>query len=152
MTVITESISELLIIVDKLKIEYPKKAFTLDGRLVGDLGEVLAANAYNLKLYEKLEKYYDAETLDGRKVQIKATMKKGLTFPSDHVPDYYLGIKIHSNGSFDEIFIGPGHIIADGIKHRKRPKNGLHYLSLTILKRFNQLVPKDCSIKKNNIF
>jgi len=46
-------------------------------------------------------------------------MKKSLTFPVNHTPDYYLGIKINDNGTFKEIFNGPGKVIAESIKNRK---------------------------------
>jgi hypothetical protein len=36
---IPRAIAQLLAIVEKLCIAYPKKKFTLDGRLVGDIGE-----------------------------------------------------------------------------------------------------------------
>ncbi len=86
--------------------EYPKRRFTLDGRLVGDLGEVLVEGEYDVELFEGLVKHHDAMTHDGRQPQIKATMQTGLTFPVDNVPDYYLGIKIHPDGTFTEIFNG----------------------------------------------
>jgi len=31
-------------------------------------------------------------------------MQNGLTFPSDHVPNYYLGLKIHRDGRLEKIF------------------------------------------------
>lgn len=38
---IPEAVKQLLGIVQRLHAAFPHKAFTLDGRLVGDLGEVL---------------------------------------------------------------------------------------------------------------
>ncbi len=90
---INDSVVKLLSIVKDLKTAYPNKEFTLDGRLVGDIGEVLAEETYLIRLFNGLMKHHDAVCLDGteRKVQIKATMKNFLTFPCDHIPDYYLG-------------------------------------------------------------
>src|SRR4051794_31527908 len=73
---IPEAVKQMLVIVEQLCAVYPKKKFTLDGRLVGDIGEVLVEDAYDLKLYEDVKKHHDAECSDGRLVQIKATMKK----------------------------------------------------------------------------
>jgi hypothetical protein len=84
---IRRAVGDMLAIVDKLCIAYPKKRFTLDGRLVGDIGEVLVESAYDLTLFEDVQHHHDAKTSDGRLVQIKATMKKNLNFPADHVPD-----------------------------------------------------------------
>jgi hypothetical protein len=83
---ICSAVAELLDIVDKLRIAYPKKKFALDGRLVIDIGEVLAEGAYDLTLFEDVRKHLDARAKDGRLVQIKATMKKSLTFPADLFP------------------------------------------------------------------
>jgi hypothetical protein len=36
--------------------------------LVGDIGEVLVEDAYDLQLFEDLQKHYDAQCSDGRLV------------------------------------------------------------------------------------
>ncbi len=59
---------------------FSKKRFTIDGRLVGDIGEVLVELDYDLILFDKQMKDYDAVTPDNRMVQIKATFKNSLTF------------------------------------------------------------------------
>ena len=146
--IIRKAVEDLLQIVDRLHTEYPKKRFTLDGRLVGDLGEILVEQEYELELYDGLVAHHDAETPDGRKVQIKATMKKALSFPIDHVPDYYLGIKIHNNGEFTEVFNGPGSIAAISVKNRVPTKNGLHMVSLSALQRLNQTVNENDRIAR----
>jgi len=145
---IRDAIKTLLDTVDILHKSYPKKKFTLDGRLVGDLGEVLVEEIYDIILFDRLSKHHDGKTSDGRMVQIKATMKDALTFPVDHVPDYYLGIKINSDGTITEIFNGPGIIAAEAIKNRKPTKTNLHTITLFALKRLNDNVPADEKIVK----
>ena len=145
-----QAIEEMLEIVGKLQGTYPKKKFTLDGRLVGDLGEVLVEKDYDLELYEGLEKHHDGKVSDGRKVQIKTTMKNTLTFPSDHIPDYYIGIQIHSNGTYTEIFNGPGKIAWKAVKERKPSKTNLHSVTLTALRRLNEEVPDDKRIPRKS--
>ncbi len=76
-------------------------AFTIDGRFVGDLGEVIAALEYEVELHQISQARHDATALDGRNVQIKATFKESLTFRS--VPDYYLGFKLYPDGRHEEI-------------------------------------------------
>jgi len=139
-TTIPDAIKQLLRIVKRLQSAYPKKSFTLDGRLVGDLGEILVEGVYDIELHSNLRKHHDGATPDGRQVQIKATMKNQLTFPADHVPDYYLGIKINPDGSFAEIFNGPGTIAGEAIKNRKRPKTNLHSISINVLEHLNKQV------------
>jgi hypothetical protein len=86
---IPKAVEELLRIVEKLRLAFPKKRFTLDGRLVGDMGEALAEELYEIAVFDRLEKHHDARSADGRLVQVKATMQAALTFPADHLPDYY---------------------------------------------------------------
>ena len=141
---VPEAIGELLGIVARLRDSYPKRRFTLDGRLVGDLGEVLVGDAYEVELYPKLQKHHDAVASGERKVQIKATMKDSLTFPADHVPDYYLGIKIHPDGSFDEVFNGPGAIAGKAVRNRKPTKTNLHSITINALRELSaEVKPKE---------
>lgn len=148
MTTIPEAVKQLLVIVKALREAYPKKRFTLDGRLVGDLGEVLAEQHYDLQIYEDIRKHHDALCSDGRSVQIKATMQESLSFPVDHIPDYYLGIQIHADGSITEIFNGPGRIAWGSIKNRKPTKTNLHSVSIQTFIRLNSKVTKEDRIPK----
>ena len=147
---IISAVKQMLAIVARLQKSHPKKRFSLDGRLVGDLGEILAEEKYQLTIYDKLVAHHDATTSRGKLVQIKTTMQNSLTFPADHVPHYYLGLKIHPDGRLEEIYNGPGSIIWKEIKHRKRPKNNLHSVSFTILERANRKVRASDRIKKRS--
>lgn len=144
-----ESIKKLLNTVENLREEYPHKRFTLDGRLVGDIGEVLCSEIYDVELLPGLPAHYDGQTSDGRQVQIKTTMQKNLTFPADHIPDYYLGVKVHHDGRVEEMFNGPGKIIKDvALKNRTAiPKNHLHSISIKKLQELNKSIPDAERIK-----
>lgn len=96
---------------------FPNRAFTIDGRLVGDVGEVLAELKYDLILDKVSAPDHDARMRDGRRVQIKATFKESLTFRK--CPHYYLGLKLYPNGEFDEVFNGPGRLILESYSHRR---------------------------------
>ena len=102
--------------ISQLKRAFPNKEFTIDGRLVGDIGEVIAALEYDIELFDVLRKGHDGQTPDGRLVQVKATFKDSLTFKS--LPDYYLGLKLHKDGRFEEIYNGPGKVIYEKYRHR----------------------------------
>ena len=102
--------------ISQLKRAFPIKEFTIDGRLVGDIGEVIAALEYDIELFDVLRKGHDGQTPDGRLVQVKATFKDSLTFKS--LPDYYLGLKLHKDGRFEEIYNGPGKVIYEKYRHR----------------------------------
>jgi len=147
LTTLRESVQQLLAIVDRLQHAYPKKRFTLDGRLVGDIGETLVEHEYAVDLPEGVQKHHDARAHDGRLVQIKATLRSedpAFTFPADHIPECYLAIVIHPDGTFTEIFNGPGKIAAEAVKTRKHPKTNLHSISVVALKKLAaQVDPKD---------
>ena len=138
---IEEALKGLFAAFAMLKEAYPGKPFTLDGRLVGDIGEVVASQAYSLTLNEGLTKHHDAVSDDGRHVQIKTTFGKTLTFPVHHVPDYYIGIRMSPDGTFEEIYNGPGHLIQAQLTKRAPTRTGLHGGLMAMLKRINALVP-----------
>jgi len=142
------AIQQMLNIVESLQQKYPKKKFTLDGRLVGDIGEILVENDYDLELYEGLEKHHDGISSDDRKVQIKTTMKNSLTFPVDHTPDFYIAIKVHEDGTYTEVFNGPGEIAQKAVANRAPTKTNLHSVSLFALAKLNSTVKDSDRIKK----
>ena len=131
-------IKELLSIIKILQNKYKNRKFTLDGRLVGDIGEIIVEQNYDVKLFDKQEKMYDGFS-NNRKVQIKTTLKDKLTFPYGliNVPDYYIGIKLFENGSFEEIYNGPGKNIYKILEKRKKPNNGYFSISISTLKKEN---------------
>ncbi len=143
---ISEALALIFKGIERLRAAYPSRKFTIDGRLVGDIGEVVAARDYDVILDEKSQPGHDGCTSDGRYVQIKATFKDSLTFVS--VPHYYLGLKLYTNGSYDEIFNGPGKIIFERYKHRKNI--GVELLSFPIreLGELSQQVKQNDRISK----
>lgn len=142
---IKDYVKELLKIVNSLQSDYPKKKFTLDGRLVGDIGEILAEQIYDLKLLDGQQKDYDAES-NGRLIQIKTTMKNTLTIGES--PEYYLGLRVDDEGNVEEIFNGPGGLVWDLVKERKRPRTFLHSISVSTLRKLNKSVEDKDRIKK----
>jgi hypothetical protein len=143
---VKQQIVELHNIVEKLNERFSHKKFTLDGRLVGDLGEIIAEQIYDLELFKKVEKYYDGVTADNKRVQIKVTFKDHLTF--NHCPDYYLGLKFNENGDFKEIFNGKGEIIKERYKHRKNIGKQLLSFPINELKKLSESVKKEDRIQQ----
>lgn len=129
-----------------LKKALPEKEFTIDGRLVGDIGEALVQRDYDVKLFDLLVKGYDGETSDGKLVQIKATFKDSLTFRS--VPDFYIGIKINEDGTYREIYNGPGFKIKKRYGHRKGFGKKLLSFPISVLSELSEEVPETQKIAK----
>jgi hypothetical protein len=116
-TAITKALTHIFSGVEQLRAMFPEKKFTVDGRLVGDIGEAIAALEYDIQLYKRQQADHDGETSNDRKIQVKATFKNSLTFTA--VPDFYLGFKLFNDGRHEEIFNGPGRMIYERYKHRK---------------------------------
>ncbi|NKK67320.1 hypothetical protein GFL88_28155 [Rhizobium leguminosarum bv. viciae] len=72
-------IKDLVAARDRVKEHYnvPGVDFTLDGKLVGDIGEVVASKVYGIVLKPGGGTGIDGTTQSGIDVQIKATGKKG---------------------------------------------------------------------------
>jgi hypothetical protein len=121
-----------------LQAEFPLRQFTIDGRLVGDIGEIIAAAEFEVDLDIVGAAGYDGTTSDGRRVQIKCTFQDALTF--GRTPDLYLGLKLYRDGRHEVIFNGPGRIIFDEFRGRagigerllRFPNNRLRELSATV--------------------
>jgi hypothetical protein len=146
---ITESLRQIVDGILRLKAAFPHRAFTIDGRLVGDIGEVIAALEYDVVLDERSRPRHDATTRDGRDVQIKATFKNQLTIRS--VPDYYLGFKLFPNGEFEEVYNGPGQPIAARYAHRKGLGTALLSFPISELKKLSAAVPPNQRIARRDV-
>ena len=82
MAMIQEKLKQLFQIVELLETEYAdyNRKFTIDGHLIGSIGEVLVAEAFDLKLEDTGKPVIDAKTKDGKTVQIKATTGDRVAF------------------------------------------------------------------------
>jgi len=131
-----------------------KRKFTIDGRLVGDIGEVLVEGDYDIKeLCKGNNPVYDAITSDDKKVQIKASFQKHLTFksiPDKEKPVYYIGIKIEKNGTYKEIYNGPCSLIENRFKDRKNIKTKAIPISIKILEELQKKVVETEKIRKRS--
>ncbi len=125
--------------IETLKHAFPSRAFTIDGRLVGDVGEIVAALEYDVILHDVSQLTHDAVTSDGRKAQIKATFKDSLTFKT--VPDLYLGFKLYPDGQHEEVFKGPGEIIYKRYSSRKGVGVSLLSFPISELRKLSEAVP-----------
>jgi len=136
---IAEGLSRVFQGISSLNAAFPHRRFTIDGRLVGDVGEVIAELEYDIILHEVSQPDHDANTTDGRNVQIKATFKESLTFKS--TPDYYLGLKLYPDGQYEEVFNGPGSIIRDRYIHRAGLGTKLLSFPISELRELSKQVP-----------
>ena len=134
---IPELVQRLYALVDELEKLFPHRRFTLDGVLVGSIGEVLAESHYNLKLYPSSTEGHDAVSSSGRQVQIKATQAKSVGLRSE--PEHLLVLRLTRDGRAEEVFNGPGGLAWQNAG--KMQKNGQKAISVSKLERLMESVP-----------
>ncbi len=111
---IKEKVKELLKIVNELEMEYPDRKFSLDGHLLGSIGEVLAMYYYGIELSKPSAKTHDG-VVDGKSVQIKITQIRSVDISGD--PDYLLVLFLNkSEGTAYEVYNGPSAYVLNGCK------------------------------------
>lgn len=128
-------ICELLTIVNELEEKYPGRKFSLDGHLLGSIGEVLAEYYYGIVLYPNSTKTHDGEK-DGKKIQIKIT--QGNSVNINDIPEYLIVLFLKkSEGKVYEVYNGPGSLV---LSDAKKTKNGWYNRSLEKLSSSDQIV------------
>ena len=135
---LSDKIKELYKITNELESSYPGRKFTIDGHLIGSIGEVIVAEHYGLELLRNSTETHDAVATDGKYVQIKATQINRIAISSE--PDYLIVIKIFSDGSWEEVYNGPGKPVWDNAG--KMQKNGQRPISLRKLRYLMNSVDK----------
>ncbi len=143
---IADSLALIFAGIEKLRETFPHRAFTIDGRLVGDIGEIIAEIDYDLVLDDVQRPGHDAVTRDGREVQIKATFKDTLTFKT--VPDLYLGFRLYRDGSYEEVYNGPGARIHERFSTRSGIGEKLLSFPVAELQLLNRLVAASDRVAK----
>jgi Family of unknown function (DUF6998) len=108
---------------------FPGRKFTLDGHLVGSIGEVAAAYMFDLELNAASTQGHDAISKDGRQVEIKLTQGKGVAIR--HEPEHLLVLHRPKGGPMRVVYNGPGSLAWHAAG--KMQKNGQRPIGLTKL-------------------
>jgi hypothetical protein len=130
-------VRELYSIVHQLEGLFPSRRFTLDGHLVGSLGEVLAADKYDLQLLGASSEVHDARAPDGRLVQVKATQRRAVGLRA--APQHLVVLRLLTSGQAEEVYNGPGRQAWN--KAGPMQKNGQRQISISMLSRLMDAVP-----------
>lgn len=139
-TDISSAIRQLYAIVNDLEQQNPGRRFTLDGHLIGSIGEALVKEAYGLTLYRTNTPVHDAVAPDGREVQIKATQIDRVSISGK--PQHLIVIKILPDGTWEEIYNGPGNLVLSHLEKKKNQKNGQRQISLSVLRALMKEIPE----------
>ena len=91
--------------VNTLEAMFPGRHFTLDGHLVGSVGEVAAACYYRIELFPPSTELHDGFVGD-RNVQIKITQTENVLIGEE--PEYLIVLYLARTGNIYEVYNGPG--------------------------------------------
>ena len=130
--------------VHKLEDLFPERKFTLDGHIVGSIGEVFAKDMYGLELLPNSTERHDAKTKSGKYVQIKATQGKRVALRSK--PKHLIVLKLNTNGKAEEVYNGPGHLAWKNTGAIQ--KNGQRSIGLAKLRSLMDSVPTTRQISR----
>ncbi|MBF04845.1 MAG: hypothetical protein CMP76_16305 [Flavobacterium sp.] len=152
-----EELEVLFGAIETLKDKYKQhnKKFTLDGKLVGDVGEVLVAESYGLTLYGDNNHTHDGFVTGckDKQIQIKASFNKYFYFTKDleRKPKYFIAIQLRQDGSFEEIYNGTGELVFNkSCSHLPADRKHPYRLSVKKLRELNKSdenVDRICRIK-----
>jgi hypothetical protein len=134
-----ELICELYRIVGELEIMFPGRPFTPDGHMVGSLAECYAEYYYGLSLYACSNAGHDAHNADC-KVEIKATQGKRVSLRSG--PERLLVLRLRPNGTFEEVYNGPGAPVWALVEKKPKPSNGQYQVTVGQLSRLMSTIPE----------
>lgn len=125
-----DKVKQLIDIVHNLEDMFKGRHFTLDGHLVGSIGEVMAAYYYGISLYEASTPVHDGKSPDGREVQIKMT--QGDSILIGDAPDYLIALHMdRETGDIEEIYNGPGDVPFTKAYHYQKHNN--RYMRVSML-------------------
>ena len=116
---------------DGLEQMFPGRKFTLDGHLVGSIGEVVAAYIFDLDLNPASTLGHDARSQDGRNVEIKLTQGRGVAIR--HEPEHLIVLHRPKGGPMRVVYNGPGAPVWAAA--RAKQNNGQRPISLARLSR-----------------
>ena len=139
-------IREIYRCVADLEAMFPGRHFTPDGHMVGSIGEALAAHYYGFDELFAASRFGHDGRVGGRLVQVKATQKKRVAISSE--PQHLLVFRLHREGSFDEIYNGPGDRVWALVRDKPTPKNGQHPVSVATLLRLMLEVPESLRLPR----
>jgi hypothetical protein len=129
-----EIMQRLYQVVSELESMFPGRPFTPDGRLIGSLAQCIAEHYYGLQLLPCSIPGHDAIAQAGdAKVEIKGT--QGNTIALRSCPEKLLAFRLRRDGSFEEVFNGPGQMVWDLVESKPRPSNGQYQVSIGQLQR-----------------
>lgn len=139
---VADLLDDLYAAADGLERVFPGRKFTLDGHLVGSIGEVAAAYIFDLELNPASTMGHDARSRCGRNVEIKLTQGRGVAIR--HEPEHLIVLHRPIGGPLRVVFNGPGGLAWTAAGRMQ--KNGQRPISLSRLSQISQDVTPEARL------
>lgn len=143
MKLIRKKVQKMISTVAELEQAFPGRHFTLDGHLVGSVGEVLAAYYYGIELYKASNPLHDG-IVDGRKVQIKITQRDSIVINGE--PEYLIVLYLTKSGDVFEVYNGRGK--EPWVSASKEENHNNRHILVNKLMQLDESVPPEDRIHK----
>ena len=137
-SLIHHKILSLIDIVSDLEKMFPGRHFTLDGHLLGSIGEVIAVYYYGINLYKSSTERHDG-FIDDKEVQIKIVQQDNILISSE--PEYLIVLYMTKDSHFYEVYNGPGNIPWSSVM--KTDSHNNKHLRVNKLLELDKLVPDE---------
>jgi hypothetical protein len=116
---------------------FPKRLFTPDGRMIGDIGEAIAEITYEVTVDSTSRAHWDGKREDAcegcTEVQIKATQKSDTYMKEPPDDGRLLVFKISADGSWMCCYNGDARRVWSSLDAKKANRNGEKFISLEAL-------------------
>lgn len=135
-----KQVATILTAIDELETEYPGRKFTMDGHMMGSIGEVIAAKTFGFKLLPASSKSHDAICTTRGNVQIKITGIRGsrIIFNQPEC-DHLIVLKITSPTTAAVIYDGRGKPVCDALC--KPTSTGQRSISISRIRQIATMQP-----------
>jgi hypothetical protein len=137
--IVLGTIKDLVESVRKLEALFPGRRFTLDGHLLGSIGEALAAELYGLKLFPASTRCHHGSCPKGRNVQVKLTQRQQVAMYEE--AEHLIVLRLDEESMVEEVYNGPGNEpwrAAGAVQ-----KNGQRSISVNKLRNLSKSVGDD---------
>lgn len=125
-------VAKIMEAIAELQQQYPGRNFPLDGMLFGDIGEVIAAEAFELPLLKQSLKSHDvgSKVLGMHSVKIVGAHRNSVAFRSEC--DQLIVMQMINAHEAEVVYRGPGKPVWD--RRGKQASNGQSSVRMSVLR------------------
>jgi hypothetical protein len=131
---------------------FPKRLFTPDGRMIGDIGEAIAEIDYQVTVDAKSRKHWDGRRNDActgcSEVQVRATQKDETYVKESPENGCLLVFRIFPDGSWECCYNGSAWRVWKSLAARKADDTNAKFIKLGELRKLNESVEESERVAK----